>query len=79
MAAFTLCIVGFFGCVKVKSMTAEPSELSLKQLSSRSSSFQLTWPGGVSGWGGLQADEANAMWMVQLFVHREWLSFKLRR
>ena len=53
MAAFTLRVVGFFGCGKVKSTTAEPSESPLKQLSSRSSSLQLTWPGGVSGWGGL--------------------------
>ena len=53
MAAFTLRIVGFFGCAKVKSTTAETSESPLKQLSSRSSSLQLTWPGGVSGWGGL--------------------------
>ena len=53
MAVFTLRVVGFFGCGKVKSTTAEPSESSLKQLSSRSSSLQLTWPGGVSGWKGL--------------------------
>ena len=62
MAAFTLCVLGFFGCGKVKSTTAEPSESPLKQLSSRSSSLQLTWPGGVSGWGGLSGrlGERNA-------------------
>ena len=31
MAAFTLRVVGFFGCGKVKSTTAEPSESPLKQ------------------------------------------------
>ena len=58
MAAFALRVVGFFGCDKVKSTTAEL----LKQLSSRSSSLQLTWPGGVSGWGGLSGrrGERNA-------------------
>ena len=62
MAAFTLRVVGFFGCGKVKSTTAEPSESPLKQLSSRSSSLQLTWPGGVSGWEGLlgRGGERNA-------------------
>ena len=62
MAAFTLHVVGFFDCSKVKSTTAEPSESPLKQLSSRSSSLQLTWPGEVSGWGGLSGrrGECNA-------------------
>ena len=62
MAAFALRVVGFFGCDKVKSTTAESSESPLKQLSSRSSSLQLTWPGGVSGWGGLsrRRGERNA-------------------
>ena len=73
MAAFTLCVVSFFGCGKVKSTTAEPSESPLKQLSSRSSYLQrhgqVEYPDGE----GYQADEANATRTVQLFVHREWL------
>ena len=62
MAAFTLRVLGFFDCGKVKSTTAEPSESPLKQLSSRSLSLQLTWPGGVSRWGGLSGrrGERNA-------------------
>ena len=52
IAAFTLRIVGFFGCGKVKSTTAEPSESPLKQVSSRLLSLQLTRPGGVSRSGG---------------------------
>ena len=72
MAAFTLRVVGFFGCGKVKSTTAEPSESPLKQLSSRSSSLQPTRPGGYPDGEGYQADEANATRTVQLFVHREW-------
>ena len=62
MAAFSLCVVGFFSCGKVKSTTAELSESLLKGLSSRSSFLQLTWPGGVSGRGGLSGrrGERNA-------------------
>ena len=78
MATFTLCVVGFFSCGKVKSTTAEPSESPLKQLSSRSSSLQLKWPGGYRDGEGYQADEANATRTVQLFVHREWLRLQTK-
>ena len=51
MATFSLHVLSFFGCSKVKSTTAEPSELLLKR-------FQIVvlptiWPGGVSERGGL--------------------------
>ena len=78
MAAFALCVVGFFGCGKVKSTTAEPSESPLKQLSSRLSSLQLTWPGGYWDGEGYQADEANTTRTVQLYVHREWLRLQTK-
>ena len=45
IAAFTLRIVGFLSCRKVKSTIAEPSK---SPLSSRLLFLQLTRPGGVS-------------------------------
>ena len=80
MAAFALRVVGFFGCGKVKSTTTEPSESPLKQLSSRSSSLQLTWPGGVSGRGrAIRQTRRTQRRRYNSSSIANGLSFKLRR
>ena len=78
MATFNLHVVGFFGCSKVNSTTAEPSESPLKQLSSRSSSLQLTWPGGYRDGEGYQTRQTQ--WgRYNSSSIANGLGFKLRR
>ena len=71
MAALSLHSDGFFGCSKVKSRTAEPSESLLKWLSSRLLSLQqhgqVEYPNGE----GYRADEANIT--RNIIVHTAYL------